>query len=219
MATDRLKIYNGALLICKERSLASLTEIREPRRILDEVWNDGGVRYCLEQGQWHFAMRSARLDYEPSIAPDWGFRRGFTKPTDWVDTSAVCTDPYFKNPLLEYADEKMFWFCDLDQIYVKWVSDDANYGMDLAKWPTSFTDYVKAHFAAQIVGKLTQDEKLIERITHPRTGVEAVNRTNAKNRAAMVNPTTFPSRGRWASARIGRTSGWRDGGNRNSLIG
>lgn len=217
--TDRLKIYNGALLICKARSLASLSVNEEPRRLLDDVWNDGGVRFCLEQGQWHFALRAARLDYEPSIAPAWGFRRAFTKPTDWVDTSAVCIDPYYKSPLLDYADEAGYWFCDLDQIYVKFVSDDANYGGNLANWPVSFTEYVKAHFAGKIVGKLSTDEKLIDRITHKHDGVEAQARLNAKNRAAMVNPTTFPSRGRWASSRTGSQAGYRDWGNRGSLIG
>lgn len=219
MATTRLKLYNGALLIAKERSLASLTENREPRRLLDEVWNDGGVRYCLEQGQWKFAMRAARLDYDPSIAPDWGYKRGYPKPTDWVDTSAVCTDAYFRSPLLDYADEVGYWFADIDQIYVKWVSDDANYGSDLSKWPATFTDYVKAHFAGQIVGKLTNDNGLIDRITHPKNGIEAQNRLTAKNRDAMAGPATFPARGRWASARAGRGSIWRDGGSQSSLIG
>jgi hypothetical protein len=219
VATDRLKIYNGALLICKERSLASLTENREPRRLLDDVWNDGGVRYCLEQGQWAFAIRASQLDYTPSVAPTWGFRRAFTKPSDWIDTSAVCSDPYFKAPLLEYADEVGYWFCDIDQIYVKYVSDDNNYGNNLANWPVSFTEYVKTHFAGKIVHKVTQDEKLIDRITHPKHGLEAVARLNAKNRDAMGRPTTFPSRGRWASARYGRNAGYRDQGNPSSLIG
>jgi hypothetical protein len=57
-----------------------LSENREARFLLDLVWNDGGVRYCLEQAQWHFAMRSSRFDYDPAVVPDWGFNRAFTKP-------------------------------------------------------------------------------------------------------------------------------------------
>ena len=68
--TSRLQIYNGALLLCEERFLSSLTEDREPRHLLDHVWNNGGVRYCLEQGQWRFAMRSVSLDYDTSVVPD-----------------------------------------------------------------------------------------------------------------------------------------------------
>jgi hypothetical protein len=106
VATDRLKIYNGALLLCGERQLATLSENREPRFLLDLVWNDGGVRYCLEQAQWHFAMRSSRFDYDPSIVPEWGFNRAFTKPDDWVSTSGVFQDEFMKTPLTDYADEQ-----------------------------------------------------------------------------------------------------------------
>lgn len=215
MSTSRLKLYNGALLLCGDRSLASLTEEREPRRLLDEVWNDGGVRYCLEQGQWKFAMRSARMDYEPSIEPDWGPRRGFTKPTDWVATSAVCQDEFFRTPLLQYWDEVGYWFADLDQIFVRYVSDDTTYGADMARWPASFTDYVKAYFASRIVRKMPGDR--VDDICHHRTGVMARALLIAKNKDAMAGPATFAAQGSWNAARAG--SGSRDRGNRGSLIG
>lgn len=220
MATDRLKIYNGALLICSEQQLASITENREPRHLLDLVWNDGGVRYCLEQAQWHFAMRATRLDYNPSIEPDWGFRRAFDKPTDWVNTSGVFQDEFLQTPLTMYADEVSYWFADLDQIFVKYVSDDSLFGMDFGKWPASFTDYVKSYFASRVVHRLPGGADHIERITHPRTGVMARNLLIAKNKAAMTQPATFPQRGTWAAARHRGMSGFRrDGGNTNSLIG
>ena len=43
MAT-RLQLYNRALRIIQERKLSSLTEKREPRFLLDDVWEEGGVR-------------------------------------------------------------------------------------------------------------------------------------------------------------------------------
>jgi hypothetical protein len=36
-------------------------------------------------------------------------------------------------PLTDYADEVAYWFSDLDEIYVRYVSDDANFGMDFAR--------------------------------------------------------------------------------------
>jgi hypothetical protein len=118
MATDRLKIYNGALLICGERAIAALTDNNAPRRALDEVWNDGGVRYCIEQAQWKFAMCASKFTYDTSITPTWGYRRAFAKPSDWVLTSAVCTDEYFRSPLTQYSDEVGFWFADQDDLYI-----------------------------------------------------------------------------------------------------
>jgi len=220
VATTRLKIYNGALLICSDTRLASLSEAREPRYLLDEIWNDGGVRYCLEQAQWHFAMRSSRLDYNPAIAPDWGFQRAFDKPTDWVSTSGVFYDEYHRSPLTQYADEVAYWFADQDEMFVKYVSDDDSYGMDYAKWPATFTEYVKAYFASKIVRKLPGGSEKVEDIVHPTSGVLARALAVAKNRAAMTQPATFPTRGTWAAARhAGARRGFRDGGNPNSLIG
>lgn len=215
MSTDRLRIYNGALIICGERTLANLTENREGRYLLDEVWNDNGVRYCLEQGQWKFAMRSSQLVYNPSLSPDFGFKRGFTKPTDWVATSAVCSDEFFKTPLLEYVDEVGFWFSDLDTIYVRYVSDHVAFGGDLAKWTSTFTDYVKSYFASRIVFKISKD-------TQARNDVFKLAKHNlmvAKNKDAMAGPAKFPPQGNWVQSRFGRIN-QNDGGNRSgNLIG
>lgn len=222
MATTRLKLYNGALLYATQRSIADLAVNEESRRLLDEVWNDGGVRHCLEQGQWKFAMRSSKLSYETALTPQFGYRRAFAKPTDWVTTSAVCQDEYYRAPLLQYADEVGYWFSDLDEIYVRYVSDDAAYGLNLAGWPASFTEYVKAYFAWRIAGKLTGGDKIIERLwshNNPHRGIVPTTLLTAKNRDAMQGPTTFPARGSWSLARQGGLSGWRDGGNRGSLIG
>lgn len=219
MATNRLVIYNGALLLCRQRRLASLTENQESRHDLDLVWNDGGVRHCLEQAQWHFAMRSTRLDYDPGIDPQWGYRRAFPKPDDWVATSALCVDEYFRSPLLAYSDEAAYWYADYDQIYVKYVSDHADWGGDMSKWPYTFVEYVKAYFASRVVGKLSGDKAVMDYLLHPKTGLVAERLRVAKNRAAMTGPTTFPVTGAWANARAGQRSGWKDGGNTGSLIG
>ena len=59
--TDKLSIYNGALSILGERRLASLTENREPRYKLDDVWDNNFVRRLLQMGQWQFAQRTVQL--------------------------------------------------------------------------------------------------------------------------------------------------------------
>ena len=152
------------------------------------MWNDGGVRYCLEQAQWHFAMRSSRLDYNPAIEPDWGLPYAFDKPTDWVSTSGVFEEEFMRTPLTNYADEVDYWWAELDQIFVRYVSDDAAYGSDLAKWPATFTDYVKAYFASRIVRKLPGGQDKVEDICHPKSGVLVRNLMIAKNKSAMAQP-------------------------------
>lgn len=217
--TTRLSLYNEALLICGERSLSSLTENREPRHLLDQVWNDGGVRACLENGQWKFAMRSVQADYAPSITPAFGYRRAFDKPTDWVVTCAVCEDEYFNAPLTQYVDERAFWYADLDTIYVRYVSDGATYGGDLSLWPISFADYVAVHFASRIILKLTSDERKRDAILHPRSGLLAMRLKLAKNKDAMGGPVQFFPQGSWTRSRRAGAGSRSDRGSGGNLIG
>lgn len=213
---DQLSIYNGALLLCGSRFLASLTEEREPRRLLDQVWdNGGGVKACLEQGQWNFAMRTVQVDYDSGIQPDFGLSRGFAKPSDWVLTSAMCSDEFFSCPLLQYEDEADYWYADIDTIYVRYVSNDTGYGLNMGRWPESFREYVEEYFCSKVILKITEsadkeaasEKRLKKKLLH------------AKNMAAMAGPPRFPPQGSWGRARNGSGSYRRDGGNRGSLIG
>jgi hypothetical protein len=128
VGTTRLQLYNQALRICGERRLASLTENREPRHLLDQVWAEGGVDDVLEQGQWNFAMRAVQIDSDPSVDPAFGLAYGFTKPTDWIRTAGFCSDERFSTPLLEYKDEAGYWYADITPIYVRYVSNDSGFG-------------------------------------------------------------------------------------------
>ena len=161
MAT-KLDLYNGALRILKERRLASLTEAREPRRLLDDIYGDGltsgAVPACLEMGQWTFATRSAMIDYAPSITPSFGYRYAFDQPSDMVNLCGIWSDEYMTAPLLQYRDERAYWYCDLQTIFVAYVSKDATYGGDLALWPESFSDLVQSYLAKEIAGNLTNGD-------------------------------------------------------------
>lgn len=201
MATSRLQLYNDALLICGERSLSSLTENREPRYLLDQVWSNGGVNHCLEQGQWFFAMRTIRIDYDPAIEPEYGYQRAFLKPTDWINTSAICSDESFTVPLLRYVDEAGYWYSDYDEMYVRYVSNDSGYGNDLGRWPESFKDFVAAHFASKIAHKIGGKTLAIIAKEERKTSL-----TDALNSCAMALPTRFPARGSWSNARAGSRS-------------
>lgn len=215
--TDRLSIYNLAMLNMGERPLASLTEDREPRRIMDQVWNTGGVQTCLEEGQWFFAMRTSQIDYDTDVQPPFGYNRAFSKPDDWLLTCGVCSDEFFRVPLLRYSDEAGYWYSDLDTIFVKYVSNDALYGMDLSRWPMSFVEFVAAHFAAKAMLKMTNDDDRLKSMIALRQ--RALN--EAKNKGLMAQPTQFPAQGNWSKSRQ-RWNARRDGGNYNtggSLIG
>lgn len=212
MATTQLQVYNEALRMCGERKLSSLTENRQPRFYLDDVWANNAAQHCLEKGQWTFAMRTSKLTYDPSFSPDFGYRRVFKKANDWAATSQICSDEFFNVPILRYADEAGYWLCDLETIYVQYVSTGPTWGMDLGKWPSAFADYVSAHMAVLIAPSLSglNIDKLEKN--------EKKNMVNAKSRDAQSQPTKFPAEGSWSRARHGSYTG-RDGGNRGNLIG
>ena len=214
MATSRLEIYNSALIICGERILASLTEDRKSRRLLDHVWDNDGVDACLERGQWRFARRTVKLDFDTDLTTDFGYRRAFSKPSDWIATSAVASDEYFSAPLLNYADEADFWYAEIDEIFVKYVSNDPSFGGDLSLWPATFTDYVGAAFARKIVFGLTQDDAKEEKVIKQEKKYLLL----AKSNDAMTEPQRFPPSGNWVNSRY-RERGNRDRGSRHQLLG
>jgi hypothetical protein len=209
---SKLQLYNNALLIVGERELASLTETREPRRLLDQVWNGGGVNYCLEQGQWYFSLRSVMLDFDPAEDPQFGWTYAFSKPDDWLKTSAITTDERFWEPLQEFAFENGLWFADVTPIYVRYVSSGTSYGGNIGDWPEPFFEFASAYFASKIVRKLapTREAEVMEDLKKAKH--------EAKSHGMMAQPNTYFPTGRWARHRRGRMN--REGGNRNGpLIG
>ena len=213
MATSRLKIYNDALILCGERTLSALTENREGRYLLDQVWDNDGVRFCLESGQWRFASRTIQIDYDTGITPDFGYLRAFPKPSDWCATLAISEDEYLNANLIHYNDENGYWYADVDTIYVRYVSDHADWGNDLSIWPAHFSKYVSAYFAEQIALKITADEEKQDKIE--KKARRAMN--EAKNHDMMGDPAKFPPEGSWSASRRGRST--RDRGRRTSLTG
>jgi hypothetical protein len=183
--TDKLSLFNGALRLLGERKLASLSEDRLPRRLLDDVWDDGAVNYCLGQGEWTFATRTQLLEASTSIAPDFGFKYAFEKSDDWVETIAICTDEYFSNGLARYSDEANIIYCDWNQIYVKFTSNDVNFGGDYSLWSKPFEEYVQHYLAAGICKSLTQKDFDEKKLATARR--EALNK-DMKRKAPKIMP-------------------------------
>lgn len=211
----QLLLYNAALRILGEGSLGSLTENREPRRLLDSVFNSGGIDYCLQQAYWKFAIRTQQLEFDPSISPSFGYRKAFPLPDDFIRTYMISGDEYFSVPLLEYREEAGYIFCDYETIYFSYISNDSQYGNDTSLWPETFKYYVQSHFAAEIAERLIQnDTKLANAFKIRKTRL-----MDAKSKDALENPTQFPPVGSWVmSRRSGRVSR-RDNGNRGNLYG
>ncbi|WP_298704666.1 hypothetical protein [uncultured Variovorax sp.] len=155
---DQLAIWNVALSHVGERRLASLAEPREPARVLADEW-DAAVRSCLQMTPWSFSVRRQTLS--PTAAGGAGFTRAFQKPADWLRTADIATDVALTAPLDAYLEEGAFWFASVDQITVRYVSTDPNYGYNIAAWPQTFADLVALALAARICRRLTGSDQIL----------------------------------------------------------
>lgn len=155
--TTKLLVYNGALRALGQPRLAALTDSIKARYCLDAAY-DEAVEYCLEQGFWNFAMRTVQLDTTPSVETEFGYQYLFDRPNDWVRTAALSADEYGSVPLLNYEDRTDYWLADVTPIYLWYVSNDDNYGLDLGRWPQTFTRYVQHHLAYECCVDITGSE-------------------------------------------------------------
>lgn len=197
--TSKLSLYQGACAAIGCRKIMSLTEDRLSRRELDGVFDRGGVKTCLQAGQWNFAMRTLMIDYSPSVEPDFGYRRAFDKPTDWVRTTGMCSDGHFNVPLTQYVDEGAYWYADLDTIYVRFVSDDTEYGFDYSKWTEKFARYAESWFGLQVHDRMVNNAEKKELL---KKDVKKL-LLEAKATDAMDEAAAFLPQGSWSSARRG----------------
>lgn len=200
--TTRLAVYNGALLHLGSEPLATLSEEGTKRRKLDAAW-DSVVEWCLEQAYFNFSIRTVELAHDEDVETLFGYQFAFSKPEDWVRTAALSPDEYCQIPLLQYRDEVGFWYSDVDPIYVQYVSDDAEYGLNLGGWPTTFATFVEYALA----------HKACKGITGSSDGVDALYKKmirakrDAANKDGMNEPATkFPPSGRLVGSR-GSTGG------------
>lgn len=195
---SKLGIYNEALGHLEERRITSLSEAREPRRVLDDYW-DSNLGYCLEQGFWNFAMRAVQVDSSTSVTPTFGYSYAFAKPSDWVRTFLVASDEDQRSPLLDYKDEPNYWYAEFDPLYISYVSKDAAYGLDLSIWPETFANYVALRLAKQACIRITSSASMKnELMVYEKRAL-----ADARSKDAMNEPPGFAPRGSWVRSRGG----------------
>jgi hypothetical protein len=194
---SKLERYNGALGRLSERKLASLTEAREPRRVLDDFW-DSVTAYCLARGYWKHAKRTQRIEASANITPAFGPRFAFEKPDDLVRVYLVSGSKSME-PGFSYLDENGVWYADADTIYVTYISNDPAFGMDLSRWGAMFCEYVEARLALKAGPRVTNNKADLD--------VLIAEEKRAMNVAlgvdSMEGPPAVPPLNSWVRARGG----------------
>lgn len=143
---SRLDIYRGALRLLGPSNLASLTEDRPEKLALDGAWQNA-VDFMLEQGLWNFGMRAVELQPDADVEPLFGFDYAYSKPEDWVRTASICSDVAYREGIREYEDETDHWHTSWSVIYVRYVSNDVEYGWNVGAWRQHFAKALEAYLA------------------------------------------------------------------------
>jgi len=154
MAVTKLGIYNDALLLLGQRPLATDTEAREPRFDLDNLYDNGGVDYCLEIVKPRYATKLVvGVGVTPTVVTEFTWQ--IPLPADFAALVDVFADGKLEQPIEKFYREGNFLLCNFQSPYVRYVLDFATSG--LTDMTHSFSRVVSAYFAREMSVKIDPD--------------------------------------------------------------
>lgn len=213
MGTTKLKLWKDALAELGQASITATGEAGVAPASLAENY-DRTVLYCLEQGNWNFAVDTAALATQGGVAM-YGYTFPYQKPALWLRTVQISGSQFYWPPSEDYEDAKNQINSNTAPLYMAFVSAETatEGGTTKATWPESFSTYVSCELAKRICrrigGARDEYEKMEERCKAARA--------DALAKDAIGEPIRYPPEGRWVISRGGGRRG--DRGNRGSLTG
>ncbi|QDP61488.1 MAG: hypothetical protein Unbinned8596contig1000_1 [Prokaryotic dsDNA virus sp.] len=201
LTPEWLAIYNDALLILGEDHIVNAGDDSHRRSILDVCINSGLVGSILEDIGWHWATTSARIKADPSLETEWGYTYAHCLPDDLHRFDGVWYDEYMQTPIKHYTDEGGVLMCDVDEIYIKYVS--VNWAVTPELWKPSFKRYVAAKMAYDTMNRFPNADKNTVTMIHEQRerDIRAID--------AQQSPPHVLTRGTWTRMRTvgGRNRG------------
>lgn len=165
MSIVKLDLYNRALDLLGEPRLAHLSQARLARYALDDAYTFV-LSECLEQGMWLFAMRTVAASSTALPTPDFGFAYAYTIPADIIHTYMLFRDATTALDVNEdYVEIDGEFLTQASPLYVRYTSNGASYGNNLALWPYTFSKYVAAKLAGKVCFTVTRRSDLCDRLS------------------------------------------------------
>ena len=195
LSLDYLLRYNDALLILGLDDLITVNDDSNRRYKLSQALSSGIVEAELEDLSWQFGITSHQGFHNPSYTAVWGFSRSFDKPDDLHRLDGIFSDEFFQVPLDDYADEDGKWYCNLDIIYIKYVS--TNFLVTPSAWPAYFQRLISARMALDAGPALKTEGADVDNAKEQYTS----RRDSAMSNDAMASPPRKISNGDWTSVR------------------
>lgn len=150
----KLGIYNDALILLGERALASDTEDREPRYDLDNLYDEGGVDYCLETVKPRFATKIFKFtSVTPTLITEYTWQSPI--PSDFNAMVGLFADGKLEQPIEKFYREENVILSDFQDPYLRYILDFTTLG--LTNFTHSFARVVSAYFARELAVKYDPD--------------------------------------------------------------
>ena len=154
----------------------------------------------MEDTEWLFGTTSAKIEYDPDIEPEWGWLYAHQMPADLLRDVGVFGDEYMTQPLRDYVKEGQYVFCNVTEIYVKYV--DFDFINDIASWPAYFKRIVAARLAKDAAGAIKPERQDYADNEY------ADRKMSAMTNDAIQHPPQKIHGGSWVRSR-GRYDRWR----------
>ena len=193
LTPEWLAIYNDALLMLGEDHLVNVDDDSQRRSILDICVNAGVVEAVLEDIGWHWAITSMRITSDPALETEWGYQYAHHLPTDLHRFDGVWYDEYMQTPIKHYTDEAGVLMCNVDEIFIKYVSSE--WLKFPEKWKPSFKRYIAAKIAYDTMNRFPAADKnaVIQAHDQRKRDVRAID--------AQQSPPRLLTRGNWTRTR------------------
>ncbi len=156
--TTRFDVYNQAARFLGQTPLQSVTEDRGLRLAFDAAW-DNTVAFLLEHGLWSWAKRAVLLVPSDTVIPSFGYSAAFQKPDDWVATDMLSQTEFMAGqPLQDFEQEADYWFTNTTGLYVRYISNDPDYGGNLSRWNATAAKALAAQLALEVCVPILQNK-------------------------------------------------------------
>jgi hypothetical protein len=211
MGTTKLQLYKRAIELCEQTPISALTDNATTRHRCD-IHYDDVLAWMMEQAFWNCAMRTVEITQNTGVSPAFAYEYAHDKPSDFVKKYVISGSEFLKPPMDEqdtgnaYLIEGGYIWANVTPIYLRYVSNDSSYGLDLTNWTEGMAKAAAHELAARIAptvtGSTTKAEELHER------AFMLVGK--AATFDAMQQPTQMVREGRWTKNRFttGRDSNY-----------
>lgn len=142
----KLELYNGALGHLGPTRLADLDENRPDRYELDAAW-DSTCATMLASGLWRHALRTQQLGPDEDVGAAFGLAYAYPLPDDWVRLRLISPNEDQRDEDMTFRIEAGYIRSAHAELFVTYVSDDEDFGMDMAQWPALFCNAFEAELA------------------------------------------------------------------------